>query len=67
MTTIEKFTLRTVDDLKAEGMFFAAGALLCQLGHVRLYGCHFGMRSTLEADRAEFYRGYDAMRAEYIA
>ena len=60
MATLEKFTLPTVQDLKAEGMLFAAGALLCQLGHVRLYGCHFGLRSMLDADRAVFYRGYDA-------
>lgn len=53
-------TTRTVDDLKEANHFFAAGALAWQLGHGRAYGCHFGMRSTVERDRAEFFRGYDA-------
>ncbi len=55
-----KPTSRTVDDLKAEGLFFTAGAMTFQLGLGRSYGCHFGMRSTIEADRAEFFAGYDA-------
>lgn len=58
MTNSQK--LRMVDTLKEEGLFFAAGALLAQIGYPRAYGPHFGMRSTLETDRAEFYRGYDA-------
>lgn len=58
-----KPTTRTVEDFKSEGLYFAAGALTFQLGHVRGYGCHYGMRSTLESDRAEFYRGYDAAEA----
>jgi hypothetical protein len=60
MTTTFKFTTRSVEDLKSEGMFFAAGALSFQLGHGRAYGSHYGMRSTLDLDRDEFYRGYDA-------
>lgn len=60
MTTYTKPSARTVDDLKVEGLFFTAGAMLFQIGYPRSYGCHFGMRSTLEGDRAEFYRGYDA-------
>lgn len=56
-------TIRTVEDLKSEGKFFAAGALLAQLGGFpRSYGCHLGLRSTIERDRAEFYRGYDAAK-----
>lgn len=58
--TTTKPTTRTVEDLKAAGLYFTAGALLFQLGYPRSYGCHVGMRSTLETDRAEFYRGYDA-------
>ena len=53
-------TTRTVEELKSEGLFFTAGALLFQLGHNRSYGCHYGMRSTVEADKAEFFAGYDA-------
>lgn len=50
----------TVEDLKSAGMYFAAGALLFQLGYPRSYGCHYGFRSDLELSREEFYRGYDA-------
>jgi hypothetical protein len=49
---------QTVEALKGQGMMFAAGALAKQLGHGDSYGCHFGMRSTVERDRAEFHRGY---------
>lgn len=28
-------------------------------GGRRSYGCHFGMRSTLEQDKADFFRGFD--------
>jgi len=55
-----KFTSRYIDDMKAEGLFFTAGALTFQLGLGRSYGAHFGLRSTIEADRAEFFSGYDA-------
>jgi hypothetical protein len=54
------FNSRTIDDLKAEGLFFTAGALTFQKGYGRSYGPHFGLRSTIEADRAEFFAGYDA-------
>lgn len=54
------FTTRTIDDLKAEGLFFTAGALTFQKGYGRSYGCHFGLRSTIDANRAEFFAGYDA-------
>lgn len=54
------FTTRTVEDLKIQGLYFAAGALLFQLGYPRSYGCHYGLRSVLIANREEFYRGYDA-------
>jgi len=48
-----------VENLKAEGKFFRAGALAYRLGLPRYYGCHVGMRSTLEVDRDEFFDGYD--------
>lgn len=28
-------------------------------GRPRYYGCHFGMRSTLESDKADFFTGWD--------
>ena len=52
-----------INDLKAEGHLFAAGALARSMNHPRQYGCHFGMRSTLDQDREEFYRGWDAAKA----
>lgn len=55
-----KPTQSAVESFKEEGLYFAAGALLFQLGYPRSYGCHYGLRSELEASRAEFYRGYDA-------
>lgn len=60
MTSYTKPTTRTVEDLKSEGLYFTAGALLFQLGYPRSYGCHYGFRSDLEQSRAEFYAGYDA-------
>lgn len=41
-----------IDDLKASGSYFAAGALARDLGRDRNYGCHFGMRSSLDHARA---------------
>lgn len=45
--------------LKIEGLFWAAGVISASANLPRVYGCHFGMRSTLEASRNEFNRGYD--------
>lgn len=50
------------ETLRRAGHFFAAGAAARQLGQPRHYGCHLGMRSTLEHDRDEFYRGWDAAK-----
>lgn len=47
-----------VDTLKAQGHYFAAGALAASIGQECYYGCHFGMRSQLDAARKEFKRGY---------
>ena len=56
----EAINARTIETLKAEGMFFAAGALQFQLGHALSYGCHYGMRSTRDANISEFRNGYIA-------
>lgn len=32
-------------------------------GKPRYYGCHVGMRLTLEEDRTEYFRGWDEMAA----
>lgn len=53
-------TNHTPEVLKSSGHFFAAGALAQSLNQPRAYGPHYGMRSTLEADRGEFFRGWDA-------
>lgn len=53
-------TAQTINDLKAAGHYAAAGALARTLGHPRQYGCHFGMRSSLDSSRDQFNRGYDA-------
>lgn len=50
---------RTVEALKADGEWFQAGMLAAWLGHTSAYGCHYGMRSTLEKARAEFARGWN--------
>lgn len=55
-----KFTARSVEDLKSEGLYFTAGALQFQLGHARSYGCHYGFKSDRDLCRDEFHRGYDA-------
>lgn len=49
-----------VDTYKSNGKMAEAGRLTKALNEGRSYGCHFGMRSTLEADRATFFRAYDA-------
>jgi hypothetical protein len=50
---------QTVDALKAAGHYFAAGAVAKALGRDSNYGCHFGMRSTCEAAKAEYKRGWE--------
>ena len=53
---------RSIDDLKSEGRYFHAGALAYSQGRDAAYGCHFGMRSTLETARAEFKNGWEDAR-----
>ncbi len=57
MTTIDH---HTVEDLKVQGHYFAAGVLAATIGGECNYGCHFGMRSELEFARSEFRQGYNA-------
>ena len=56
-------TAQTVETLKSDGHFFAAGALAKQLGQRRDYGCHYGMRSDRPAATTQFLAGYDAAPA----
>ena len=53
----------TIDDLKAGGHYFAAGAVAASLGASKYYGCHFGMKSDLDRARSEFFAGYEAALA----
>lgn len=55
MQTINR---QTVETLKANGFYFAAGALAASLKLQCYYGCHFGMRSELQFAKAEFERGF---------
>ena len=59
-----EITSQTAEDVRIAGHYFAAGALAASLGKDRYYGCHVGMRSTLEASREAFFRGYDAAKAD---
>jgi hypothetical protein len=55
---------QTVEMLKSQGHSYGAGALARCLNQPRYYGCHFGMMSTLEKDRASFLKGWDDADAE---
>ncbi len=56
-------TPANIEDMKAAADttadMEAAGAAAKAAGLPRAYGCHYGMRSTREADMAAFYRGFD--------
>ena len=49
-----------IDALKVDGAYFAAGALAYVYGRRSAYGCHFGMRSTRDADARAYEAGYNA-------
>lgn len=57
---MQKINFQTVEALKAEGHYFAAGALAKSLRFPDNYGCHVGMRSTRDAAIAAFKAGYAA-------
>jgi hypothetical protein len=50
----------TIDVMKSNGFYFAAGALAFQLGRECRYGCHTGMRSSRDEAIAAFERGWHA-------
>jgi hypothetical protein len=52
-----------IERLKGLGDYYAAGRLAGANGHDANYGCHFGMRSTLETARALYKAGHQSGRA----
>lgn len=44
---------------------FAAGALAFIQDEARYYGCHYGMRGTLDWAKDQFYAGYDTAERDY--
>jgi len=52
-------TIRQIEGEKSLGNYRRAGELRALLGLDRYYGCHYGMRSTRDAAKAEFEAGYD--------
>jgi hypothetical protein len=60
--------MNEVERLKGEGRYFHAGVVAAAQGDDNGYGCHFGMRSSLEYARAEFKRGHEeALEAMRLA
>lgn len=58
-------TKQDVHRLKAEGKYREAGAAAFASGEpIPHYGCHFGMRSTLELAKAEYTAGFDEAKRE---
>lgn len=52
---------QTIAQLKIEDHMFVAGAMAFSLGYQReSYGCHFGMRSTVDKDRNAYRAGWEA-------
>jgi len=49
-----------IDALKSCGHYREAGILAAACGQDRRYGCHFGLRSDLNAAQAEFYAGFES-------
>jgi hypothetical protein len=43
---------------------FEEGYKARMAGRPRYYGCHTGMRSTLESDKADFFAGWDAAQVD---
>lgn len=58
MDDIYQTSLQWIEANKADRPF-AAGALAYVIGERRYYGCHFGLRSTLEWAKYQFGRGWD--------
>jgi len=52
-----------IERLKSKGDYYAAGRVAGANGQDDNYGCHFGMRSTLETARALYKAGHQSGRA----
>jgi hypothetical protein len=55
--------IQEIERLKVAGDYYAAGRLAGVNGQDDNYGCHFGMRSTLETARALYKAGHQSGRA----
>jgi hypothetical protein len=51
-------TWTDVENLKSEHRYRHAGALAFIIGNDAYYGCHYGMRNTLDHAKDEFNSGY---------
>jgi len=57
-----------VERLKGEGRYFHAGVVAAAQGQDDNYGCHYGMRSSLEHARWQFKLGHaEALEAMRLA
>jgi len=52
-----------IDKLKSQGQYRDAGIIAAANGKGRSYGCHFGMRSGLNAAVEAFQAGFDEFEA----
>jgi len=50
---------RQIEIMKSEGQYYEAGRQAALTGGLRVYGCHYGMRSSRDGAMEAFYRGYD--------
>lgn len=48
-----------IDTLKSKGLYEEAGRLAFRTNAGKSYGCHFGMKSDLEAAKAAFLKGFE--------
>lgn len=53
-----RLVAKDVERLKVEGRYVHAGALQAALGMDHYFGCHYGMRSTLDGAKAAFRDGF---------
>ena len=56
-----------IEALKAKGHYREAGVVAAANGNDRRYGCHFGVRSGLDAAKEAFYAGFDDFTASLRA
>jgi len=45
---------------------YEAGYNARMAGKARYYGCHTGMKSTLESDKADFFTGWDTAATDIV-